>query len=195
MKVVLLERVSNLGAIGDVVQVKDGFARNFLLPRAKALRATGANLKVFEAQRGQIEARNAENKAVAERAGSKLDGQTYILIRQAGESGQLYGSVSGRDVADAMEAEGGRVERNQVVLDRPIKTLGVHDVKVQLHPEVEVTVHINIARSADEADRQAAGEDVIASRFADERAQDAAAAQDMMEGGAGQAMADADYRG
>ncbi len=195
MKVVLLERVSNLGAIGDVVQVKDGFARNFLLPRSKALRATGANLKVFEAQRGQIEARNAENKAVAERAGSKLDGQTYILIRQAGESGQLYGSVSGRDVADAMEAEGGRVERNQVVLDRPIKTLGVHDVKVQLHAEVTVTVHINIARSQDEAERQARGEDVIASQFADERAQDAAAAQDMMEGGAGQAMADADYRG
>ncbi len=193
MKVVLLERVSNLGAIGDVVSVKDGFARNFLLPRAKALRATGANLKVFEAQRDQIEARNAENKAVAERAGSKLDGVTYVLIRQAGESGQLYGSVSGRDVGDAIEAEGGRVERNQVVLDRPIKTLGVHEVKLQLHAEVSVTVKINIARSADEADRQAAGEDVIASQFADDRAQAADAQQDMMEGGAGAAMADADY--
>ena len=193
MKVVLLERVQNLGAIGDVVQVKDGFARNFLLPRAKALRASTANLKVFEAQRGQIEARNAENKSLAERAGSKLDGQSYVLIRQAGESGQLYGSVSGRDVAEAIEAEGGRIERNQVVLDRPIKTLGVHEVKLQLHPEVTVTVKINIARSQDEAERQERGEDVIASQFADERAQDAAAAQDMLEGGAGQAMADAAY--
>ena len=195
MKVVLLERVQNLGAIGDVVSVKDGFARNFLLPRAKALRASASNLKVFEAQRGQIEARNAENKSAAERAGAKLDAQSYILIRQAGESGQLYGSVSGRDVAEAIEAEGGRIERNQVVLDRPIKTLGVHEVKLQLHPEVTVTVKVNIARSQDEADRQARGEDVIASQFADERAQDAAAQQDLLEGGAGQAIADADYRG
>ena len=195
MKVVLLERVQNLGAIGDVVTVKDGFARNFLLPRQKALRANTSNLKVFEAQRDQIEARNAENRSVAERAGQRLDGQQYILIRQAGESGQLYGSVSGRDVAEAIQAEDGRVERNQVVLDRPIKTLGVHEVKLQLHPEVSVTVKVNIARSADEADRQALGEDVIASQFADARAEDAAAAQDMLEGGAGQAMADADYRG
>ncbi len=195
MKVVLLERVANLGAIGDVVSVKDGFARNFLLPRSKALRANTANLKVFEAQRGQIEARNAENRSAAERNGQRLDGASYILIRQAGESGQLYGSVSGRDVAEAIQAEDGRVERNQVVLDRPIKTLGVHEVKLQLHPEVTVTVKVNIARSQDEADRQARGEDVIASRFADERAQDEAAAQDMLEGGAGQAMADADYRG
>jgi large subunit ribosomal protein L9 len=195
MKVVLLERVQNLGAIGDVVSVKDGFARNFLLPRAKALRANTANLKVFEAQRDQIEARNAENRAAAERAGQRLDGQSYIMIRQAGESGQLYGSVSGRDVAEAIQAEDGRVERNQVVLDRPIKTLGVHEVKLQLHAEVTVTVKVNIARSADEADRQARGEDVIASQFADERAQDQAAAQDMLEGGAGQAMADADFRG
>ena len=194
MKVVLLERVQNLGAIGDVVSVKDGFARNFLLPRAKALRANTSNLKVFEAQRGQIEARNAENRAAAERNGQRLDGASYILIRQAGESGQLYGSVSGRDVSDAIQAEDGRVERNQVVLDRPIKTLGVHEVKLQLHPEVTVTVKINIARSQDEAERQARGEDVIASRFADERAQDDAAAQDMREGGAGQAMEDADSR-
>ena len=195
MKVVLLERVQNLGAIGDVVSVKDGFARNFLLPRAKALRASTSNLKVFEAQRDQIEARNAENRSVAERNGQRLDGQNYILIRQAGESGQLYGSVSGRDVAEAIQAEDGRVERNQVVLDRPIKTLGVHEVKLQLHPEVTVSVKINIARSQDEAERQARGEDVIASQFADERAQDAEAAQDMLAGGAGQAMADADYRG
>ena len=195
MKVVLLERVQNLGAIGDVVSVKDGFARNFLLPRAKALRANTSNLKVFEAQRDQIEARNAENRSVAERNGQRLDGASYILIRQAGESGQLYGSVSGRDVAEAIQAEDGRVERNQVVLDRPIKTLGVHEVKLQLHPEVTVSVKINIARSQDEAERQARGEDVIASQFADARAEDAAAAQDMLEGGAGQAMADADYRG
>ena len=191
MKVVLLERVSSLGAIGDVVTVKDGYARNFLLPRGKALRATASNLKSFEGQRAQIEARNAENRAVAERNGQRLDGVSYILIRQAGESGQLYGSVSGRDVAEAMEAEGARVQRGQIVLDRPIKTLGVHDVKVQLHAEVEVTVHINVARSMDEAERQAAGEDVIASRFDDERAQDAEAAQDMLSGGAGQAMQDA----
>ena len=195
MKVVLLERVQNLGAIGDVVQVKDGFARNFLLPRSKALRATSSNLKVFEGQRVQIEARNAENRAAAERNGQRLDGQTYVLIRQAGESGQLYGSVSGRDVADAILAEDGRVERNQVVLDRPLKTLGVHEVKLQLHPEVSVSVRVNIARSPDEADRQSRGEDVIASQFADERAQAAEAAQDMLSGGAGQAMADADYRG
>ena len=191
MKVVLLERVSSLGAIGDVVTVKDGYARNFLLPRAKALRATASNLKSFEGQRAQIEERNAENRQDAQRRGDRIDGQSYILIRQAGESGQLYGSVSGRDVAEAMEAEGARVQRGQIVLDRPIKTLGVHDVKVQLHAEVEVTVHINVARSMDEAERQAAGEDVIASRFDDERAQDAEAAQDMLSGGAGQAMQDA----
>ena len=192
MKVVLLERVINLGAIGDVVTVKDGFARNFLLPRSKALRATASNLKSFEGQRAAIETRNAENRQAAQRIGDRIDGQGYILIRQAGETGQLYGSVSGRDVAEAMNAEGAQVQRGQIVLDRPIKTLGVHDVKVQLHAEVDVTVHINIARSMDEADRQARGEDVIASQYEDERAQDAEAAQDMLAGGAGQAMQD-DY--
>ena len=191
MKVVLLERVHNLGAIGDVVTVKDGFARNFLLPRSKALRATASNLKTFETDRAAIEARNAENRQTAQRQGDRIDGQSYVMIRQAGESGQLYGSVTGRDVADAMEAEGARVSRSQIVLDRPIKALGVHPVKVQLHPEVTVTVQINIARSADEADRQARGEDVIASQYEDERAQDAQAAADMLEGGAGQAMQDA----
>ena len=192
MKVVLLERVTNLGAIGDVVTVKDGFARNFLLPRTKAMRATASNLKSFEGQRAAIETRNAENRQAAQRIGDRIDDQGYILIRQAGESGQLYGSVSGRDVAEAMNAEGAQVQRGQIVLDRPIKTLGVHDVKVQLHAEVEVTVHINIARSYDEAERQAQGEDVIASQYEDERAQDAEAAQDMLAGGAGQAMQD-DY--
>jgi len=186
MKVVLLERVENLGAIGDVVTVKDGFARNFLLPREKALRATGANLKVFEAQRAQIEARNEKAKADAGKSGEKLDGQTYVLIRQAGESGQLYGSVTARDVADAIKADGGKVERSQVVLNTPIKTLGVHDVQVRLHAEVSVTVKINVARSADEAERQARGEDVIASRFDEERELAAEQAADLVEGGAGQ---------
>ncbi|MBN8552804.1 MAG: 50S ribosomal protein L9 [Caulobacterales bacterium] len=186
MKVVLLERVENLGAIGDVVTVKDGFARNFLLPREKALRATGANLKVFEAQRAQIEARNEKAKADAAKSGDKLDGQTYILIRQAGESGQLYGSVTARDVADAIQAEGGKVERSQVVLNNPIKTLGVHDVQVRLHAEVTITVKINVARSMDEAERQARGEDVIKSQFDEEREIAAEQAADMVEGGAGQ---------
>jgi large subunit ribosomal protein L9 len=160
MKVILLERVEGWGGLGDVVNVKDGYARNFLLPRQKALRANSANLKVFEVQRAEIEARNDRAKEAAGKAGEKLDGTSYILIRQAGESGQLYGSVSGRDVADAVNAEGGKVERAMVVLDKPIKTLGLHEVKVQLHPEVQVKVKINIARSQDEADRQARGEDV-----------------------------------
>jgi len=192
MKVVLLERVERLGTIGDVVNVKDGFARNFLLPRSKALRATQANLKVFEGQRAEIEKRNAENRAKAEKSGEKLNGSTYVLIRQAGESGQLYGSVSGRDVAEAITAEGGKVERSQVVLDLPIKTLGVHEVKVRLHAEVTITVKINIARSQDEAERQARGENVIASQFEEERQASAEQQADMLEGGAGAAMADAD---
>jgi large subunit ribosomal protein L9 len=193
MKVILLERVERLGAIGDTVTVKDGFARNFLLPRSKALRASTANLKVFEAQRAQIEARNAENKAAAEKAGEKLDGSIYVMIRSAGETGQLYGSVSGRDVAEIIQAEGGKVDRSQVVLDKPIKTLGVHEVKVRLHAEVTVTVKINIARSSDEADRQARGENVIASQFEEERSLAAEQAQDMAEGGAGSQGDDRDY--
>lgn len=186
MKVVLLERVENLGAIGDVVQVKDGFARNYLLPRHKALRATAANLKVFEAQRAQIEARNEKNRADAAKAGEKLDGTSYVLIRQAGESGQLYGSVQARDVAAAIQAEGGKVERSQVVLNTAIKTLGVHDVQIRLHPEVTVTVKINVARSQDEAERQARGEDVIYSQFDEERQLAAEQAQELFEAGAGQ---------
>ena len=193
MKVVLLERVERLGAIGDVVQVKDGFARNFLLPRQKALRANTSNLKMFEAERGQIEARNAEARAAAERSGAKLDGESYVLIRQAGEGGQLYGSVSGRDVADVIAETGARVERSQVVLDRPIKTVGVHEIKLRLHPEVTVTVRINIARSPDEADRQARGENVITSAFDQDRLDAEAQAKDLFEGGAGQAMADASF--
>ncbi|HYC69052.1 50S ribosomal protein L9 [Brevundimonas sp.] len=186
MKVVLLERVENLGAIGDVVSVKDGFARNFLLPRDKARRATSANLKAFELDRAAIEARNEKNKAEAQKVADKIDGQTYVMIRQAGETGQLYGSVAGRDVAEAVQAEGGKVERSQVVLNTAIKTLGVHDVQVRLHAEVTATVKINIARSADEAERQAKGEDVIKSAYDQDRAEAMEAAQDMIAGGAGQ---------
>ncbi|HWE99112.1 MAG TPA: 50S ribosomal protein L9 [Caulobacteraceae bacterium] len=185
MKVILLERVERLGGLGEVVTVKDGFARNFLLPRAKALRANSANMKVFEAQRSDIEERNATARTGAERNGQRIDGQTYVMIRQAGDSGQLYGSVSGRDVADAVNEESGRVDRSMVVLDKPIKTLGLHEVKIRLHPEVSATVTINVARSADEADRQARGENVITSQFEEERASDAAAVADMIEGGAG----------
>ncbi len=186
MKVILLERVEGKGALGDVVNVKDGYARNFLLPRAKALRANNANLKVFEGQRAEIEARNAKAKETAGGAGEKLDGTSYILIRQAGESGQLYGSVAGRDVADAVNAEGSsKVDRAMVVLDKPIKTLGLHEVKVRLHPEVTVTVTLNIARSQDEAERQARGENVISSQFEEDRIADEEAQADLLEGGAG----------
>ena len=186
MKVILLERLEGRGALGDVITVKDGFARNYLLPRSKALRANAANLKVFEGQRAEIEARNAKAKASAETAGENLDGTSYVMIRQAGESGQLYGSVSGRDVADMVNAEGGKIDRSMVVLDKPIKTLGVHPVKVKLHAEVTITVNINIARSQDEAERQARGENVINAQFEEERALDAEAAADLLEGGAGQ---------
>lgn len=186
MKVVLLERVENLGAIGDVVSVKDGFARNFLLPRDKARRATSANLKAFELDRAAIEARNEKNKSEAQKVADKIDGQTYVMIRQAGETGQLYGSVAGRDVAEAVQAEGGKVERSQVVLNTAIKTLGVHEVQVRLHAEVSATVKINIARSVDEAERQAKGEDVIKSAYDQDRAEAMEAAQDMIAGGAGQ---------
>jgi large subunit ribosomal protein L9 len=191
MKVILLERVERLGALGDTVTVKDGYARNFLLPRSKALRANNANLKVFEAQRADIEARNAKAREAAGASGESLDGSQYVLIRQAGETGQLYGSVSGRDVADAVNAEGGKVERAMVVLDKPIKTLGMHEVKVRLHAEVTVTVTMNIARSADEAERQARGENVISSQFEEDARLDAEAAADMLDGGAGRAVNDA----
>lgn len=188
MKVVLLERVENLGVIGDVVSVKDGFARNFLLPRHKALRATTSNLKFFEAQKEQIVARNAAARSAAETQGAELDGQQYVIIRQAGETGQLYGSVTGRDVADAVAETGGKVERNQIVLDTPIKTLGLHTLKVRLHAEVTISITVNVARSAEEAERQAAGENVIASQFEEDRLADEAAAADLLEGGAGQAI-------
>ncbi|MFI5014076.1 MAG: 50S ribosomal protein L9 [Hyphomicrobiales bacterium] len=162
MEVILLERVAKLGQIGDVVRVKDGFARNFLLPRRKALRATEANRKRFESQRVQIEARNLELKQEAKAVAEKVDGQGIVLIRQAGESGQLYGSVSPRDIAEALQSRF-KVSRDQVVLNVPIKALGLHTVPVHLHPEVDVKITVNVARSAEEAERQARGE-VIATR-------------------------------
>ena len=193
MKVILLERVERLGVLGDVVNVKDGFARNFLLPRSKALRANAANLKVFEGQRADIEHRNANAREAASKAGEGLDGTSYILIRQAGETGQLYGSVTGRDVADIVNAAGGKVDRAMVNLDKPIKTLGVHEVKLKLHAEVTVTVKINIARSQDEAVRQSRGENVISSQFEEDARLDAEAAADMIEGGAGSIGDDRDF--
>jgi large subunit ribosomal protein L9 len=163
MEVILLERVAKLGQIGDVVRVKDGFARNFLLPRKKALRATDANRKRFETQRADIEARNLELKQDANAVAEKLDGQAIVLIRQAGESGQLYGSVSPRDIAETLAQSRFKVSREQVVLNTPIKALGLHAVPVHLHPEVDVKITVNVARSAEEAERQARGE-VIATR-------------------------------
>jgi len=165
MDVILLERVEKLGAIGDVVKVKDGFARNYLLPRKKALRANEANRKVFEANRAKIEEDNANRRGDAETASKGVDGKTVQLIRQASNTGQLYGSVSARDIVDALEAEGAKVTKSQVVLDRPIKTIGMHEVKVALHPEVSVAVKVNVARSPEEADLQAQGVDVMAQMF------------------------------
>lgn len=161
MDVILLERVPNLGQMGDVVRVRDGYGRNFLLPQKKALRATPANKERFERERVTLEARNLERRKEAEAVGVRLDGQGVVIIRQSGDTGQLYGSVSARDVADGLAAVGFTVERHQVSLDKPIKTLGIHKVKVVLHPEVTVTVSVNVARSAEEAERQTKGEDVL----------------------------------
>ncbi len=160
MNVILLERIGRLGQMGDIVRVKDGYARNFLLPQGKALRATDDNKKQFESQRVVLEARNLEQKTEAEGVSTKLDGKSFVSIRQAGDTGQLYGSVSTRDISDVITAGGFTVDRRQILLDKPIKTLGVHDVRVQLHPEVIVKATINVARSQEEADRQARGEDV-----------------------------------
>ncbi|MBO6638338.1 MAG: 50S ribosomal protein L9 [Roseitalea sp.] len=160
MKVILLERIAKLGGIGDEVAVKDGFARNYLLPTGRALRANDANRTRFEAEREQIEARNAERKSAASDVAEGLDGKDFIVVRSAGETGQLYGSVSTRDIADFLTEEGFRVGRNQVDLKQPIKTIGLHEVDIVLHPEVETRITLNVARSADEAERQAAGEDL-----------------------------------
>jgi large subunit ribosomal protein L9 len=164
MEVILLERVSKLGQMGETVKVKDGYARNFLLPNNKALRATKANKERFEKERVQLEARNLELKKEAESVATKIDGQVLTLIRQAGETGQLYGSVSARDLADASIAAGFTVGRSQFVLNTPIKTIGLHKVAIHLHPEVEVHISANIARSPEEAERQIRGENVLSRR-------------------------------
>ncbi len=161
MEVILLERVAKLGQMGETVKVRDGYARNFLLARGKALRATEPNKKHFESQRAQIEARNLEAKKEAEGVAEKLDGQTFVIIRQAGESGHLYGSVATRDIAEAATAGGFSLNRNQIVLTHPIKALGLHQVPVHLHAEVDVKITVNVARSEEEAERQARGELVL----------------------------------
>lgn len=178
MKVVLLERVDRLGTIGDVVTVKDGFGRNFLLPNGKALLANEANMARFEKEREQIEARNAEARKQAQSVGQKLDGEVFVIIRQAGESGQLYGSVSARDIAKAAKDAGHDVDHRTIHIGQPIKTVGMHDVKVRLHGEVEVTITANVARTNDEAERQAKGENVIESAQEAEKAEQAKLAEE-----------------
>lgn len=178
MDIILLERVENLGSIGDVVTVKNGYARNFLLPNKKALRANAANKKVFEANRQQIEAENEAKRKEAEAASGGIDGRQIVLIRASSASGQLYGSVSVRDIVEALNADGKSavVEKSMVILEKPIKTLGVFDVRIRLHPEVSVTVQANVARSDDEADLQKDGVDVIQQMFEEDQAELAAAA-------------------
>jgi large subunit ribosomal protein L9 len=160
MDVILLERIAKLGQMGDKVRVRDGYARNFLLPQGKALRATEANRKRFESERSQLEARNLERRGEAEAVAVKLDGQSFVVVRQAGETGQLYGSVSTRDLTEILDEAGFKVSRNQVELTQPIKTIGLHRVAIALHPDVESAITVNIARSNDEAERQARGEDL-----------------------------------
>lgn len=160
MEVILLERISRLGQMGDVVRVRDGYARNFLLAQGKALRATDTNRKQFDSQRTHLEARNLERKQEAEQVATKLDGKSFVVVRQAGETGQLYGSVSTRDLAEAIEAGGFSINRGQIALNTPIKMIGLHSVTVMLHPEVEAKITVNVARSEDEANRQAKGEDL-----------------------------------
>lgn len=174
MDIILLERIEKLGSIGDVVTVKDGYARNFLLPNKKALRANEANRKVFEANRSKIEADNAARRGEAEQHSANVAGKSVVLIRASSNAGQLYGSVSVRDIVDALNADGAGIAKSMVVLERPIKTIGLFDVKVSLHPEVSVMVKVNVARSPDEAEQQAAGVDVIKAMFEDEAAADAA---------------------
>jgi large subunit ribosomal protein L9 len=165
MQVILLERIARLGQMGDVVRVRDGYARNFLLPQGKALRATKDNAKRFETDRAQLEARNLDRRNEAAAVAEKLDGQSFIVVRQAGETGQLYGSVNARDVGEILTAGGFTIGRSQVALNHPIKTIGLHTVAIALHPEVEAKVSINVARSEDEATRQARGEDLSVRDF------------------------------
>jgi large subunit ribosomal protein L9 len=168
MQIILLERIGRLGQMGDVVNVKDGYARNFLLPQKKALRATKENLARFEKERSQLEARDLELKKEAEAVAAKLAGQSFLAIRQAGDTGQLYGSVTTRDIAEVVTAGGFTIDRRQIVLDRPIKSLGLHPTRVALHPEVVVQIALNVARSEDEAERQSRGEDLTVQSFEEE---------------------------
>lgn len=191
MEVILLERIEKLGQMGDVVKVKPGFARNFLIPQEKALRATKVNLARFEAEREYLEQRNAENREKAADDGKAIEDTQLVMIRRAGDTGQLYGSVSVRDIYESLMLKDISVNRNQIIVEQPIKTLGVHEVSIRLHAEVLVGITVNVARSEDEAERQAKGEDVIATQMAEERAdaQDAAAeraevAAEMFEGDA-----------
>jgi large subunit ribosomal protein L9 len=189
MNVILLERVEKLGFIGDVVSVKPGFARNFLLPQKKALRASEENKKAFESQKAQLVADNLTRKTDAENVGARIEGKTVVLIRQAGDSGQLYGSVSTKDIAEAFAAEGFTLHKNQVVLDKPIKALGIHGARIVLHPEVTVNVKANVARSTEEADLQAKGVNVVAQAQEEERAE-AEAARKEAEAARAETMAD-----
>jgi large subunit ribosomal protein L9 len=188
MKVILLERVGRHGHIGDEVSVRDGFARNFLLPQGKALRASEANRARFAKERGEIEKRNADRRDAAAGIAEGLNGHTVTMIRQAGETGQLYGSVSSRDVAEALSADGFSVARSQVDLTSPIKTVGLHVVHLHLHAEVEVTVNVNVARSEDEAARQSKGEDLTVQTYGDE-------ADDAFRAGQAEAAAEAEAEG
>lgn len=181
MKLVLLERVENLGVMGEVVSVRPGFARNFLLPQGKALRANEGNMARFEAEKEALMARNAERAAEAATAGEVIDGETFVMVRSAGESGQLYGSVSSRDIAEIVSESGTSVTRSQIDLHAPIKKLGLHEIRIRLHADVSVTVTINVARSLDEAERQASGEDVIAAQADEDRAIAEAQAADLFE--------------
>jgi large subunit ribosomal protein L9 len=183
MQVILIERVAKLGQIGDVVRVRSGYARNFLLPQGKALRATKENKERFESMKAELVAKNAERKSGAEALAHKLNGQSFVLVRQAGETGQLYGSVSTRDIAQALAQGGFAVDRRHIVLNAPIKTIGLHIVPVELHPEVEVKITINVARSEEEAKRQAAGEDLTVARSeeAEARAQAKTEAEQFFE--------------
>ena len=183
MQVILLERVEKLGQMGDEVRVKDGFARNFLLPKKKALRATKANREYFQTQKAQMEAQNLERKKDADAIAKKLDGKSFVLLRQAGDRGQLYGSVSPRDIADVVEKGGFTINRTQVTISTAIKAIGLFTIPVVLHPEVKVNITVNVARSEDEAERQARGENVLAERTEQEEAK--IAAEELFEEGAG----------
>lgn len=187
MDVILLERIAKLGQMGDTVKVRDGFARNFLLPQGKALRANEANKKRFEAERSTLEARNLERKSEAEAVAARLDGKSFIVVRSAGETGQLYGSVAARDVVAILAEEGFDVGRNQVELKQPIKTIGLHGVPLALHPDVVASVEFNVARSSDEAERQSKGEDLTSAEAiygVDEETESDSEADDFFEEGA-----------